>query len=303
MSDFRLSRRAVLATSSAVAASSLMPRASAQQSLDLQNPKDNLHALVKLRGDLTGAPVFFWYSGRVTGFVPGEASKPLYHIEGLIRSTWTKLDDGSYQYLAHDLGFVGDLATGKPVDSMTNPYTGERVQPIDTRDGPLRGTYTVYGVLRGGQKPDPEKKLILPWTISGDDLWVETDLGFTQPNPLQPKEWPKASSGEEIQIRFQNTYKGRLSELSKPGITSAPATAIYAGHTSWPPWLLMGQVPGFISSKAIGRKLRSLGEVSPVMLSYIEKRVPDFLTNTMPWTENANAWEHYKHERQPLESS
>ena len=34
-------------------------------------------------------------------------------------------------------------------------------------------------------------------------------------------------------IRFQNTYKGRMSELSDPSITSAPATAIYAGHTSW----------------------------------------------------------------------
>lgn len=295
-----LSRRTLITVSSAAALTLTAGASRSQTSLNLMDPADNLRALVKLRGDSTGAPVFFWYSGRVTGFIPGEASKPLYHIEGLIRSTWTEQEDGSYMYLAHDMGFVGDLKTGEPIESMTNPYTGEVVQPIDTRDGPLRGTYTVHGVLRGNQKPDPEKKLILPWTVSGDDLWIETNLGFTQPNPLQPNEWPKASSGETIQIRFQNTYKGRMSELSDPGITSAPATAIYAGHTSWPPWLLMGQTPGFISSKAIGRKLASPDEISPVVLGYIEKHVPGFLSNTMPWTENANGWEHYKHERNPL---
>ena len=300
MTSVTLPRRSLLIGASAVGLTFRSAGAMPHDVIDLTYPADNLRALVKLRGNATGSPVFFWYSGRVTGFTPGEASKPLYHIEGLIRSTWTEQEDGSYMYLAHDMGFVGEVETGEPVVCLAKPYTGETVQPIDTRDGPLRGTYTVHGVLRGGQKPDPTKKLILPWTVSGDDLWIETDLGFTQPNPLQPNEWPKASSGETIQIRFQNTYKGRMSELSDPNITSAPATAIYAGHTSWPPWLLMGQTPGFISSKAIGRKLANPDEISPVVLDYIEKHVPDFLSNTMPWTENANGWEHYKHERKPL---
>lgn len=297
-----LTRRAILAGGLAAATGFRGKDASGQTALDLTKPQDNLTALVKLRGDLSGERVLFWYAGKVTGFIPGEASKPLYSIQGLIRSTWTRQDDGSFAYLAHDLGFVGDLSSGEPVETMTNPYTGNTVRPIDTRDGPLRGLYTVHGVLRPGQDVDRNKRLILPWTISGDDLWIETDLGFSLPNPLEPGEWLKASSGEAIQIRFQNTYKGRMSELIDPRITSAPATAIYAGHTSWPPWLLMGQTPGFINSKAIGRKLMSADEIPQFMRSYIESKVPDFLTNSMPWSENANAWQHYKHEREPLKS-
>ena len=278
----------------ATAWTSPLAAAAARYRYDFKNPADNLQALVKLRGDLSGERVLLWYQGTGLAALPGRIPAPLYRVQGLIRSTWLPHEDGTFLFSSYDLGFYGDLATGAPLATFENPFNGARAQPIHVHDGPAESLYSVHGSGPPGKPWDRSKKLLLPWQRSGDDVWFEQSFGFEFPNPLQPDAWPRASTGDTIRFRFHNTFRGRLSELQDPTRTSAPVTAIYMGIGPWPPWLLMGQTPGHQILQYQARKLASAAEIPPMMQDYIERTEPTYLAADEPWTESLNSWERYK---------
>ncbi len=262
--------------------------------LDFRNPQDNLHALVKLRGDLAGKRVLLWYQGTGLAALPGRVPAPLYRVQGLIRSSWTPQTDGSFAFESYDLGFYGDLQTGAPLRTFENPFNGARAEPIHVHDGPAGSLYSVHGSSPPGRPIDTSQTLALPWQRAGDDVWFEQSFGFEFSNPLQPDAWPRASTGETIRFRFHNTFRGRLTELEDFTRTSAPLTAVYLGIGPWPPWLLMGQTPGHHVLQYQARKLTSEAEIPPAMQDYIERTEPTYLSADRPWAQSLNAWERYQ---------
>jgi hypothetical protein len=96
-----------------------------------------------------------------------------------------------------------------------------------------------------------------------------------------------------MHIRSTVTSKGYVSELTNSSLSSARCTIIWTGLFPWLPWLLMGQRPGFLLWRSIGRKIRSPGEASSRILNYIAEREPDYLTAEDPWMDRKNSWIDY----------
>jgi len=292
------SRRTALITGSAATAmAASTSRAQAARTLNLSTPKDCLYAVVKLRGDLSGKMALQWYTGVLSLLIPGKMPTPVCRYQGIIRSIWTPQPDGSFKYRTFDIGFFGDLQTGAPVQTLTNPLTGETVEPTQVRDGPIESVYSLNGVFANGATPDTSKTLSLPWIISGNDVWYNASFGFEYPNPLPPAQYPELSSTDTVVQRSQFTYKGRLSELQDEALTSAPMETIMVVTSTIHPWLKMGRTPGFQHIQTFSHKIAKLEESSPAMQEFLAKNLPDYLTAHTPFNGAGNSFETYKRQR------
>jgi len=229
--------------------------------------------------------------------VPGRQAAPVARYQGVIRTTWTPRDDGSFHYRTFDLGFFGDLATGRPVESLQNPITGATLVPQDVRDGPIESRYTLNGVFRDGAPVDASKTLSLPWVRAGDEVWYSADLAFERPNPLPPSEYPEYSNSATSFQRTQFTYKGRLSDLEDATTTRAPMTTIQLVASTPMPWLQMGRVPAVQQIQTVSHKIASIDHASPEIRGYIERVMPGYLTEATPFAHLGSSADRFKRER------
>lgn len=292
-----VSRRTAFAVGGASIAVAATPAMAARRKLDFTKPEDNLYAVVKLRGDLAGRRVLQWYTGTLTLVVPGKLPTPVCRYQGVIRTDWTPQPDGSFTYRTFDLGFYGDLETGRYVEKIVNPLTGETVEPTQVRDGPVNSIYSVHGAFANGAKPDTTKSLRLPWVVSGNDAWYQASFGFEFPNPLPPAEYPELSSTDKVVQRSLFTYKGRLSELEDDTLTSVPMETIMVVTSTIHPWLKMGRTPGMQQIHTFSHKISRLEEASPEAQDFYAKVMPDYLTKDVPFEGAGNSFQAYKRQR------
>jgi hypothetical protein len=128
------------------------------------------------------------------------------------------------------------------------------------------------------------------WVVSGDEIWLDEDTGGERENWLSPNEWPLASSGARFRARSIVSSKGLLSEIANKRKTSGRCTIFWTGLFPWLPWMQMGQRPGYLLWRSIGRKIRHPNEASPRILDFIAAREPDYLTLEDPWMDRKNSW-------------
>jgi len=272
-------------------------RKSRGQPLDLARPEDSLRALVKLRGDLAGGRVLQTYTGTLALLVPGRQSAPVARYQGIIRTDWTPQPDGRFLYRTFDLGYFGDLATGRPVETLPNPLTGATLQPQDVRDGPITSIYSRHGTFRDGAPLDTSKSLSIDWRRAGDHLWYGADLAFENVNPLPPAQYPELSSSEQLFQRSTFTYKGRLSELEDASTTRGSMETILLVHSTVHPWLRMGRLPAVQSIHTVSHKIDRAEQAPREVLDYIERVMPEFLSADTPFKSSGGSFERYKRER------
>ena len=238
-----------------------------------------------------------WYTGTLALAVAGRAAVPVARYQGIIRTTWTPQADGSFRYRTFDLGFFGDLATGKAQSVFTNPVTGAPVEPLDIRDGPVESVYSVNGAFRDGAPVNRARTLTIPWVQAGDDLWYSTDLVFEYANPLSPELYPELTNSARVAQRSVFTYQGRRSEIEDSRTVRAPANTIMLVVSSIHPWLKMGRVPGSQIIQTTSHKIASIAAAPAEVRDYIERVMPDFLTAETPFRGAGNSYERYRRER------
>ncbi len=278
-------------------ASAATPKAGQRQALDLTKPEDSLRALVKLRGDLAGGRVLQTYTGTLSLLVPGRQAAPVARYQGIIRTDWTPQPDGRFLYRTFDLGYFGDLATGRAVETLTNPLTGATLQPQDVRDGPISSIYSRHGTFRDGAPLDTSKTLSIDWRRAGDHLWYGADLAFENVNPLPPEQYPELSNSATLFQRSTFTYKGRLSELEDAATSRGTMETILLVQSTVHPWLKMGRIPAVQVIHTLSHKIDRAEQAPREVLDYLERVMPEFLTADVPFRSNGGSFERYKRER------
>ena len=268
----------------------------AAASLDLTQAANSLCAVVKLRGDLSGARVLQCYSGSLSLLVAGRAPVRVASYQGVIRTDWTPLPDGSFRYRTFDIGYFGDLATGSPVSTLTNPLTGDSLVPQDIRDGPVEALYTTFGIYRDGAAPDPKRKLELNWHQAGDELWYNSFFPFQFPNPLRAEDFPELTSFPDVVQGSWFTYQGRRSDIADPATTRAPMQTILTVISTPHPWLRMGRMPALQLIQTVSRKIAAIYDAPAAVRGYLANAMPDYLQADTPFVSVGNSFERYRRE-------
>jgi hypothetical protein len=166
---------------------------------------------------------------------------------------------------------------------MKNPATGRTIRPWHHLEGPFTITLSET-VRKSGGANEAAQPFAMPWTICGPAIWTERNEIAEFPNPMDPKGWPRESSGPVTRLSSTSVHYGLVADLANPKLLNAPSFFHYTGVYDWEPWFQMGQDPGFTTWKSAGRKLGALEELPAGILASFRRVHPVLFTAEM-WTE------------------
>ncbi len=136
---------------------------------------------------------------------------------------------------------------------------------------------------------EPKRKaapFLLDWRQSGDQVTLRLETMREYPNPVQPEDWPLASTGPTRRYGDFLTWTTSLNDLQNDDLTSAPATLFYSAQTNWQPWMFMGQGPGHLLWHASGAKYNALDELPVSFVESVDGLHPDLLRDTDNYLDN-----------------
>ena len=305
MTHRSIRRRTLLGLAASIPWMGLSPPAfaSAHKGLDLKSPEGSHLANVKLRGSLRDEWVWRHYWGETYAALAEGPPVPLFKFQGLIKAKWTDNGDGTYSELLYDISGNVDWETGALLDRFENPITGQMNEVMHTWDGPNLTTHSKFGPVYPWTAEKPTEPVVLPWRVVDGSVWLTERGNFERPHPLDPKEWPLASSGDKTVSMINVTLSGALSDLENTDIMSAPHNMKWTAMRSWMPWLLLGQRPGLMLTIGMGRKISGPDAIPDSMRRILDALQPNYLESDTPWSEASNSWTRYKAIRRPVGSS
>lgn len=222
---------------------------------------------------------------------------PLYTMNNLNIRRWDPQPDGSFKVKVFECGTLSKFDTEEPLEDWDNPITGERIKAHHFRGGPLSLTVAADGSISTGAaatvKPEP-----LNFQFIDDSIYMLQASAFSYPNPFQPDEWPKESSGAEAFWDSHYIYMAKLDDVTNPDITQAPSYIQLQNLTSWSPWLRMGQTPGRGWGRGFGKKISGVDDIPAFARADLERRHPQIF-DLDSWTELVDEWGDYKRAHRP----
>ena len=297
MTSATLTRRFVIAAAAGAvgtAAQSLNSALAAPLQYDLSDMDQLAYVYAKIAGSTVRQRTYLQYYGQIYSVIPGQVQNRILRLKGLVRSDWSPTEDGSYRNINFDHGLFCDPETGDVLETYDNPFTGEVNDPLHYRSGPLGGDARefVSGTRANDVKPE--------WQVVGDQISVTRSRFTDFRNPLQPDEWPMASTGERIQFNSTGTYFARVHDINNPGLSAVEADHVWTFITHFPAWMLMGQRDGFVMWRWTAKKIIDPEDIDPYIVSEIDKRTPGFLEEEEPWEGELTGWSQYVQERTPV---
>lgn len=243
--------------------------------INLGDPQDNVYAIIKILGDVSGAPTTWWSDGHIFGSQEGEMIRPLMKYQSVKKGRFIKQDNGDYKYLYQGITLYLDYETEDLLDSFTNPYTNERVKVRHYKTSIGEYSYSKEGMkpsakFKGRVNKDkaPKKPYLLEWNRVGDIISTMLD---------ERVEYQRPSDGVWRRDNAILRYQSYWSELINGDVSAARARLNLQAQTDWFTWLNMNDQPGAIIQGGEGYKFNSLEDVPGRVLALAEQPFPGLL--------------------------
>ncbi len=265
--------------------------------LDLSQPQDNLRAFVKTRASLEPEDVFFWWTGGVFSYVPGQRSRRLFRFEGFNVARAVQVA-GGYDLLTRETAFYQDVEGGHILQRWHNPFTNRTLPVVPVWNDPVNQR------LRREWKG---QKVVRPYTdLGGGDLCWSVDAFMLYPSPLPRDEYPRYAQSDLYQGGELFQFYVRREDLENESLPSAPCLISWARLGPWLPWMEMADRPGHLVYHCRGKKLPGGAADLPAQIrEYVEANRPQFLSAPRTFTgPNQTSWSYFKQwlaERQAAE--
>lgn len=271
-----ITRRQVLAGAGGVAglAAGMGAAAATEMTLNLDDPEDNLKALIKLQADLSGQDAIGGFGGEVWGWVPGEGNRRLFRSYGIGASHVERVENG-WRFYHREVMYYLDPDTGEIINDWVNPYTGKRVEVMHILNDPVHRFYAISG-----------GPFSAPWayTVVGDDIVFRISVFAFRDSVMSRADYPLHSANDKYQASELWMMNGRVSEIMNPDITSASCVTSWARVGQWLPFMEMGNRPGIMVYHSDAYKLLGgLDDIPTNIRKYTEKHHPKYLESPQTW--------------------
>ena len=279
-----LSRRMVMA--GAVAGCALVKPARAQSLPFTPSPAFNVKTWGKFTADLSGRTVFAFTTDQVYGFKPQaddltlEAfAKVLYGYQTCSARKAHQRDDGSVAIRQRTWIWSQDPDTGAFIDTLVNPYTGERVAATPMGSGVSEQVFTLKGpdFSRAPfpvESSEEEVPFTLDYRIVGDKAFV-TRRGFTR-FQTPGITWHKLEADLV-------SHACSVADLTSSDLTHIPSTWSHNLVAEWQTWMNMHGTPGHILFKGNGAHLDSPTQLPADFQTAVNGRFPGTLADAAAW--------------------
>ncbi len=275
-----IDRRSLLAGMGAAGAMGMAPGLRAgptkqvEWTLDLDDARDNLKALLKLQADLSGKDALSGFPGKVWGWVPGVGNTLLFNTYGIGCSHIEEVENG-YRFYHRELLYYTDPRTNEVMETWDNPYTGKTVEVRHILNDPVNRFYP----FAGGRFAPP-----FPYEVHGNDIVFQISVFRFEDSPMPRADYPLHSANDKYQSSELWGTIGRLEEVMDPDITSASNVTSWARLSQWVPFMEMGDAPGTMVFHSHSYKLMGgESELPPEILAYTEKNHPKYLESPKEW--------------------
>lgn len=256
--------------------------------LDLSHPLDALTALRKLHcSTVDNKPVIYHWSGRVWARIEGEPDKLLFTIEGMnVRQsgTLTHTERGTgFRMVSRELMLYLDPATGEPLRTWRNPWTGVEVEVSHVANDPVNMPPFFERSAQG-------KAIAIPFRVQGERVFAPSEIPLFYPNPLGGDYQDYAGNHYHAMEIFD--FMADRATLLDPHTDSAGAALAWIRIAPWLPFMHMGSRPGLMVFNAMGQTVDGIDALPPVLRHALETDYPLYcsppaLDDTRP---NATSW-------------
>jgi hypothetical protein len=290
--------------------------------LDLTDPADNVYAFAKMWASVGDEPAYGCFHGTMFASIGDRRLMPLFGYAGTGVMQARILPNGHARLRGKETGYFTDLATGEPMRTWDNPFTGETVEVFDFLNDRVRGELGLEmpRFAFGGEGDEPSEMhagnrgpaggdrgaapFVLPWQTYGDQVLLEWDYTHRYTNPVTPARWPLASTGEHINPSEHFCFVTSLAALEDRSVGSAPFTAGFSRLSPWWPWMRMGRsgIDGVLFGRMFSRKVvRGLEDIPAPVLEHTERHHPEFLEPPGDWDDGGpiSTWEAYARDVPP----
>ena len=210
--------------------------------LDLDDPQQNLLAMLKFRGDISGEDVVLAFPGEVWAMVPNVGNFRLFKTFGVGAGHLEEAPEG-WRILSREVLYFLDPDSGGILDTWKNPLRdGKKVGVVHINNDPINGVFTAGGE---GVLAAP-----YPYVAYGDDIIFQWNFFIYRPSYLTMKDYPLYSAGDIDQHAELWGIQGRKSDVLNPDVTSAPSTISWSRVCQWLPFMEMSDAPASSCSTA-----------------------------------------------------
>ena len=224
--------------------------------LDVSSKAGFLNACMKMRGALDGRLIAGFCAGTYYGIVDAVAT-PLFDLLAGAFYVHRARNDGGYDRRYFEVAYFTDPATGVPLDTFANPYTGKTVAVTPFKLGPVPYIVTPDAQivnLSGGRGPGNDDRY-LPANRVGDDIWIAERVRIEAPASPRSKRFVY----NEFTVAHAPVYE--VADSARAFVRANTTTTIVV---TWRPWLEMGDLPGhMLLSGGTGRMTDRLDDLPP----------------------------------------
>lgn len=236
-------------------------------------PLDLVQLYRKLHYRSNDGVVFWWLQGPKYGQI-GTALTPLYQANVGTFQRIRYLDDGGFELTALEINLITDIHTGEPLEEWRNPYTGEMLAVRFNPMGPNTIRYRadnsrILPTEVGGARIESVVNLHPPMIVG--DEYFQRDEAVARVFP--------AGRGTPFEVNDLAVYYGRVSNLADPAVIVGDATVFFAEVTGWQRWMNMGDRPGNMTSRMVGRKVERYEDLPVQWRERLAKRAPKIAAN------------------------
>ncbi|MFZ9652053.1 MAG: hypothetical protein ACO3A8_01775 [Steroidobacteraceae bacterium] len=222
------------------------------------------HGMRLQRSAADRADVLHWYHFIMVAIPEKSAPIPVVRWEGIELSRHHKIGPDRYRFHGHNLSFPRDLDSGKFVDAVVNPLTGERVKvpPMALTNDP-GSVISPRGIIRldaPSAAPRPEYRL-----FRREGAFVKVDA-----IRVPPAGWPVTF----VEMGCESTPAELFDDARLEWLPSE----VSGGYVfPWPEWMNMGKAGGHMFATWRGYKLRDIGELPTEFRQRAEREFPQLL--------------------------
>lgn len=253
---------------------SIVSSAHAADSTDLKTDEGLFHNFIRIAGSSGNEVVMAWHEIYRYGII-GKEVTPLHTSRGALIVEHTNNGDGSFTMTRREVAYHCDIETGKVIDKLKNPYTGEVNDVEHLRSGPITTVHTARGMSQNGQELPIDHK-VGPARVVGNDVILNHDLSAKFPGP----------NGKLLMFYDYIQYHAKLSHVADPEMLNVPATYAIQDYIDWRAWQEMGDRDGLMPGRGFGQKVGGFDDMPDDTLAAIKEREPKFLSDWQSWEGN-----------------
>jgi len=256
-----------------------------------------LQRFMKVYASLTPGTLWYWYEGTIELALQDAPVAPFVGINTLIRRDVSLNADGTFAIVSSEANYFHALQDTRPLDSMLNPMTGRRIEPLHFSEGPRPNLWSDASLA---PRKTAEIETAITWREAGPYTWLYRTLHADSPHPLDMHQWPLEASGARNHTGSFSTHCALSRDVANPALMTAPCSFSYEAIFGWFPWLLMGQRPGQMLWRASGMKLPSLDDLPGASRAGFEQTFPAIFTGAGFGAEGVNVWSRFRATRKPV---